>query len=157
MKQKITDEIKHFFQSQGFVIITTIGGDDLPHASCKGIVFLDAENDLVYLFDLYRGQTYVNLKRNPAVALTAVEEHKFRGWCLKGRAKIVSEEKIHRQFLKYWDEKVASRITQRILRNLREEKGHPKHPEALFPAPNYLVAVKIKKTVDLTPRHLRGG
>ncbi|MFA4842614.1 MAG: hypothetical protein WC658_02110 [Candidatus Omnitrophota bacterium] len=44
----------------------------------------------VYLFDLYHGQTYNNLKKNSGASITAVDEHRFKGYCLKGRAKLMA-------------------------------------------------------------------
>jgi glycosyltransferase involved in cell wall biosynthesis len=50
--------------------------------------------------------------------------------------------------LEAWDTRIASRLTQRLLKNIHEEKGHPKHPEALLPKPEYLIEIDIE---DDTP------
>jgi len=41
------------------------------------------------------------------------------------------------------------------LRNIREEKGHPRHPEVFLPKPVYMIAIEVQEIVDLTPHHLR--
>lgn len=107
------------------------------------------------MLDLYLKETYRNLKNNPSISITAVDEHKFKGFSLKGKAKILNREDLSPQLLKAWEEKINSRITRRLIKNMKEEKGHPKHPEALMPEPAYLIEVEVKDIVDLTPHHLK--
>lgn len=150
----ITDDIIRFFQRQHFTIISTIDANGDPHSSCKGIVSMD-ENGQVYLLDLYHMGTFNNLKRNPRISITCVDEHKFKGYSLKGKAKIIQKNKLKPQIIKAWEDKISSRITQRVLRNIRGERGHSRHPEALLPEPKYLIAMKVEEIVDLTPHHLK--
>lgn len=145
---RLPKEVVDFFQGQGFVIVSTIDSQGFPHNSCKGIVDID-KNSRVYLIDLYRAKTYRNLKRNSRISITAVNEHRFKGYCLKGRAAFVPLEKLGNKIIKAWEERLTSRIAKRLIKNLREEKGHPHHPEALFPKPEYLIAVEIKEIINL--------
>ena len=147
-------EIIQFFQAQGFIIVSTIDKSGRPHSSCKGIVKIE-ENGRIYLLDLYRSKTYGNLKRNANLSITAIDEHRFKGWCLKGKAKIIKTASLETEIIKAWEEKITSRITQRLLKNLRAEKVHPKHPEALLPEPKYLITMQVEEIVDLTPSHLK--
>ncbi len=150
----ISDDVKRFILAQHFAIVSTVGSDGIPHSSCKGIVKINTDGT-IYLLDLYMGQTYENLTINPSINLTAVDEHKFRGYCLKGTAEVVSSDKWKPDVLKAWEQRMASRITHRILRNIRGERGHPKHPEAQLPRPKYLIAITVKEVIDLTPPQLR--
>lgn len=119
----LTDDIVRFFQKQHFIIVSTIGKNRIPHSSCKGIVKID-KSGRIYLLDLYKWRTYDNLKQNPHISVTAVDEHKFKGWCLKGRAKIIPRERLRSDVIKAWEHRLATRITHRLLKNIREEKGH---------------------------------
>ncbi len=150
----ISEDVKRFLLAQHFTIVSTIGSDGIPHSSCKGIVKINPDGT-IYLLDLYMGQTYENLTINPSISLSAVDEHKFRGYCLKGTAEIVSSDKLKPDIIKAWEQKITSRITQRILKNIRGETGHPKHPEAQLPRPKYLIAMTVKEVIDLTPPPLR--
>ena len=152
--KRLSNEIVQFFQNQGYVIVSTLDINGIPHNSCKGIVEIK-QDGRVYLLDLYKSATFNNLKRNPRISITAVDEHKFRGYCLKGRAKIIPVEKLKPEILRSWEDKISSRITRRLLKNIREEKGHPRHPEALMPKPKYMVVMTVKEVVDLTPHHLK--
>jgi len=151
---KLTPEVVHFFQEQGFVIVSTIDHQGRPHSACKGIIRID-KSGKVYLLDVYTRSTLNNLKTNPNISITAVDEHQFAGYCLKGKAKVISGREIGPQIKMAWDEKIAIRITQRLLKNIKEEKGHPRHPEILLPMPAYLIIMQVEEVVDLTPQHLK--
>lgn len=151
---RLNGDILHFFLKQGFVIVTTIDRDGSLHNSCKGIVKI-SQNGQIYLLDLYRGKTYDNLKHNSRISITAVNEHKFKGYCLKGKAKIVAGDKLKPQIIQGWEERVTGRITQRLIRNIHEEKGHPRHPESLLPKPEYLIVMEVEGVIDLTPHNLK--
>jgi uncharacterized pyridoxamine 5'-phosphate oxidase family protein len=153
--KKLPDEIVRFFRDQGFVIVSTIDGHGLPHNSCKGIIKISSDGR-VYLLDVYLKGTYDNLKRNSAISITAVDEHKFKGYCLKGKASLVDRDRLKPRIRKEWESRIASRITQRLLRNIRDQKGHPRHPEALLPRPEYMVIMDVDEIVDLTPHNLKG-
>lgn len=152
--KKIPENILHFFQSQGYVIVSTVDKSGLVHGACKGIVKIERVGQ-IYLLDLYQGRTCANLKINPVISVIAVNEHKFSGYCLKGRAKIISAGQVTRELIREWEAKISGRIAYRILKNIREEKGHPRHPESRLPKPQYMIAMEVEEIVDLTPGHLK--
>jgi predicted pyridoxine 5'-phosphate oxidase superfamily flavin-nucleotide-binding protein len=151
--KSLPDDVIHFFKKQGFAIVSTLDKDATIHNACKGILKITSEGE-IYLIDLYQGKTYHNLIENPAISITAADEHTFTGFSLKGRAQIISREKIEPQILKVWDEMIVSRLTRRLLKNIRGEKGHPAHPEAFLPKPRYMIKMETEEIVDLTPKHL---
>lgn len=150
----LSDEIVKFLHNQHFIVVSTIGEDGLPHNSCKGLVDIESDGT-IYLLDLYKGKTHDNLDKNPAISICAVDEHKFKGYCLKGKAKLIREGQLKSDLVKAWERKLAARITHRLIKNLKGEPGHTNHPEAQFPDPKYLIAITVKEIVDLTPPPLR--
>lgn len=154
--KKLTQEIIKFFRDQSFVIVSTIDNDGAIHNSAKGIITLSPYGR-VYLLDVYSKKTRDNLARNPRISVTGIDEHKFKGYCLKGRASILEHAKFSPQVLKAWDEKITGRITRRLLRNISGEKGHLKHPEARLPKPAYMIVMVVEEVVDLAPAYLNGG
>jgi general stress protein 26 len=150
----LTDQIVNFFGNQGFVMVTTIDNHGLPHSSCKSIVEIKKDGR-IYLFDLYKARTYQNLKRNANINITAVDEHRFEGYCLKGKAKIVVGEALTLHTIKAWEEKIAARITKRLIRNIRDGKVATRHSEALLPRPQYLIMMRVEEILDLIPHNLR--
>ncbi|MGA2774872.1 MAG: pyridoxamine 5'-phosphate oxidase family protein [Candidatus Omnitrophota bacterium] len=151
---KLSEEIMHFFQNQGFVVIATIDKNGYPHISCKGIVDIK-NNGRVYLLDVYCARTYENLLHNHYVSISAINEHKFTGYCLKGKGRIMPPEELRPEIIKAWEDRITSRLTQRLLKNIRDEKGHSRHPEAMLPKPEYLLEVEVEEAVNLTPPPLK--
>lgn len=151
---KLTESVIQFFEEQGCVALSTIDKYGFPHSACKGIVKIEPDG-LIYILDLYRGRTFQNLKRHSHVCITAFDEHKFRGYCLKGKAKMMPDGKLQSQILKAWEDRVTSRLTRRLLKNIHEEKGHSGHPELLLPKPEYLIVMDVEEIVDLAPPRLK--
>lgn len=150
---KLEENIVHFFKRQSFTVVSTIDKKGRVHNSCKGIVEMD--NEEIYLLDLYKRRTFKNLKENPNISLTAVNEHKFKGYCLKGKAEIVKRENLEKEHLEAWDEKINSRVSKRLIKNIHGERGHDEHPEFSLPKPEYMIKMKVEEVVDLTPVHLK--
>jgi general stress protein 26 len=153
MKQ-IPAVIIDFLRTQGFVIVSSIDKIGFPHSSCKDIVKINPLGE-VYLIDVYKGVTGENIKRNPQVSISAVDEHKFAGYCLKGRARILPEDHISQEIIKSWEDNITSRLTKRLLRNLVQDRGQGHHPEASLPHPKHLIVLEVEEIVDLAPHYLR--
>jgi len=152
--KRLGDDVIQFFHNQGYVIVSTVDNNGFPHSSCKGIVRISPEGR-VYIIDLYKAKTYENLKRNSRISITAIDEHKFIGYCLKGKGKMILQEKLRSPVIKAWETKITGRLTRRLLKNIRDEKGHPRHPEILLPMPEYMIVMGVEEVVDLTPHHLK--
>lgn len=152
--KELTKEVLSFFTKQNFVIVSTIDKDGTPHASCKGIIKIE-QNGQIYLLDLYTGQTHKNLGRNSCISIAAVDEHRFIGYCLKGNAKVLYLDKVEPDIIKLWKDKIAGRVTHRIIKKMHGEKGHPAHPEILLPQPKYMIVMNVEEIIDLTPGHLK--
>jgi len=153
MKQ-IPAVVTEFLRIQGFVIVSSIDKNGFPHSSCKDIVKIDSSGK-IYLIDVYYGLTAENIKHNPRVSISAIDEHKFMGYCLKGIAKVMSDDEISQEFIKSWEDNITSRLTKRLLNNLAQEKVRGHHPEASLPRPKHLIAIAVEEIVDLAPHYLR--
>ena len=152
--QPFTPELLDLVSRQNFVIVSSIDQNGAIHNSCKGIVRAEPQG-LVYLSDLYLRRTFENLRRDPRISITFADEHKFYGFCLKGTARIIKKEDAEPAIIAEWERKLNARITQRLVRNLQGEKGIRAHPEARFPAPQYIIAVDVTEIVDLIPEHIK--
>ncbi|MBN1871010.1 MAG: pyridoxamine 5'-phosphate oxidase family protein [Candidatus Omnitrophica bacterium] len=151
----INQEIVNFFKRQRYTIVSTVDRkSNIPHNSCKGIVKID-KRGIIYLMDLYRWRTYANLSKNPNISVTAVDEHGFKGWCLKGKAKIMPRDKLGKDVIRAWEAKISSRITHRLVKNIKAERGHQRHPEAQLPRPEYMIVMTVEEIVNLIPHHVR--
>lgn len=152
--KKIPTEIIEFLRTQGFVVISSIDKSGYPHTSCKAIIKLEPSGE-IFLMDVYHGTTCENIKHNPQISISAVDEHKFAGYCLKGKGKILPDNDMSQEILKIWEDNVTSRLAKRLLKNLSGDKGHGYHPEASLPHPKHIIAIEVEEIVDLAPYHLR--
>jgi len=143
-----------FLRTQGFVTVSSIDKNGFPHSSCKAIVKIDPAGE-IYLIDVYHGLTSKNIANNPHVSISAVDEHKFTGYCLKGKARMIQDEVISQEIIKTWEDNITSRLAKRLLRNLVQDQGQGHHPEASLPHPKYLIALEVEEIVDLAPHHLK--
>ena len=149
----INEDIANCIHKQGFVVVSTLDENGSIHSSAKGVVGL--EEDRVYLIDLYKARTFLNLERNPIITITAIDEHNFSGYALKGKAKIIEREKIKDHLIQEWEERVINRVSKRLIKNIKQDKGSQLHPESRFPTPQYLIEVKVQEIIDLAPAHLK--
>jgi uncharacterized pyridoxamine 5'-phosphate oxidase family protein len=153
---RLNDDVMDFFKTPSFVIVTTIDPDGTPHDSCKDVVRLSRDGR-IYLLDLYMRNTFRNLKSNPNMCVAGVDEHHFAGYCLKGIGRIIKIDELRVQVIKAWQKKVDSRIVTRILRNMKDERGHPAQPESLLPRPEYMIVMDVSDIIDLTPAHIKAA
>lgn len=150
----LSDDIVNFLERQGFTIVSTLDAEGKIHCAAKGIVGIEKKGK-VFLIDLYKAKTFKNLKTNPTISITSVDEHLFVGYTLKGRAKIVDRDKIKSHIIKAWEERVIKRISKRVIKSIKDYRKSGHHPEAKFPHPEYLIEVDVEDIVDLTPSHLK--
>ena len=143
-----------FLSAQGFVLVSSIDQNGFPHSSCKAIVKIDPAGE-IYLIDVYQGVTSDNIGRNQHVSISAVDEHKFIGYCLKGKARKIQDDSIGQEIIKTWEDNITSRLAKRLLKNLTQGQGQGHHPEASLPRPKHIIALQIEQIVDLAPYHLR--
>jgi len=152
--KKIAAEVIDFLRAQGFVVVSSIDKNGFPHSSCKAIIRIDQAGK-IFLMDVYHGTTCENIKHNPQISISAVDEHKFMGYCLKGRGEIMSDNNLNQEIIKSWEDNITSRLAKRLLRNLSEDKGRGHHPEASLPHPKHIIAIEVEEIVDLAPHFLR--
>ncbi len=152
--QKLNSTITRFLERQGFVIVSTLDTDGMIHCSAKGIVGIEKKGK-IYIIDLYKAHTFSNLKNNPVISLTAINERKFQGYTLKGKAEMIERENIGDRLIKKWEERVIKRISKRVIQSIKKYKSSNSHPESYFPPPKYLISVTVERIVDLAPKHLK--
>ncbi|RKY43682.1 MAG: hypothetical protein DRP80_04550 [Candidatus Omnitrophota bacterium] len=146
--------VANFLKRQSFVIVSTLDEKGRIHSSAKGIVSIDEKGN-IYIIDLYKKKTFKNLQNNRTISITAVDEKRFLGFSVKGKAKIVEKKDIPEIVIKEWDKKVVERISKRLIRHVQDQKENLLHPEAKFPLPEYLIVVEPQELVDLSPQELR--
>ena len=148
---RLPEEVVSFFRKQSYVIFSTVDGNGRPHSVAKGVVDIE-EKGAVILLDLYRGLTRANLIENANASITAIDEREFAGYTLKGRAVIIELDGLTDAVREKWRMLLKTRISRRIIRNVRSEIAGTTHHEAHLPEPEYVIAFKCSEVVDLSHR-----
>ena len=149
---KISSSVKNLLNKQHFVIVSSLNENGTIHTAAKGVVEVDP-NGKIFILDVYKARTYKNIKNNPHVTLTSIDEKNYRGYSIRGKAGVIKEDNLPKDKLKTWHEKVSKRIAKRIIRHVRgESSGHEGIPEADFPLPQYIIEVSVEAVIDLDPR-----
>ncbi|MBL7157445.1 MAG: pyridoxamine 5'-phosphate oxidase family protein [Candidatus Omnitrophica bacterium] len=152
---KIPYGVKYLLDKHHFAVVSSHDNSGVIHTSAKGIIRVDPKGK-IFILDIYKNCTYRNLKQNPHITLTVIDEHKYKGYSIEGKARIVKEGKIPKKTLDVWHEKLAKRIAKRVIRHVKEEESSDKGiPEARFPFPKYLIEMSVNTIVDLAPHKLR--
>lgn len=106
--------------------MATVDEKGMPNLVPKGdIAILD--DNIVSFADLYSHQTKRNLMKNPNIAITVVNPAAYRGYQLKGKAKIVERGKEYD-----------------LLAKQASGGGQFGNPDA-----KYAVKVKVNKVIDI--------
>jgi len=149
--KEIPQGARQILEKQHFLIVSSVDKDGSIDTSAKGILEANPKGRIL-LLDLYKGRTYNNVKRNPNVTLTMVDENRFRGFSVKGKARIVKEGTLPKNKLELWHDKVSKRIARRLIKQVKDDlPGGEKIPEASFPMPKYIIEVKVDSIIDLAP------
>jgi predicted pyridoxine 5'-phosphate oxidase superfamily flavin-nucleotide-binding protein len=84
---KIPEEVQEFIKNK-MAWVATASPDGTPNTTPKGTVQVIDDEHLVFA-DLFSLKTRDNLQRNPKVAVTVVDEKKFKGYQFKGSVQLV--------------------------------------------------------------------
>ena len=150
----LSDDIISLLKKQGFVIVSTLDKDGKIHCSAKGVVGVEPEGK-VFVVDLYVHRTFNNLKRDPRVSITAINERSFRGYTLQGIGKIVPRAAIEEHLMRAWEDKVISRISTRLITSVQAKAKSKGQFEAELPHPKYLIEIDVEDIIDLSPPSMR--
>lgn len=147
----IPETVKNLLEKQHFIIAATLDKDGIIHTSAKAVIEVD-DSGKIFILDLYKGKTYDNIKNNSNITVTVIDEHKFKGYSIKGKAKIFDKKTLSKETLIIWNDKISKRIARRVIKHVKgEESGHSGVPEARFPVPKYLIELTADNIVDLAP------
>lgn len=122
---RFSDEVKDFLKKY-LAFVATADEKGVPNVVPKGdIAILD--DQYVVFADLYSHQTKKNLAKNPYIAISVVNPAGYKGYQIKGRAKIIERGERY--------DKLSSRLP---------EGGQLNHPQA-----KYAVMARVSKIIDI--------
>lgn len=144
------DLLRNFlpFLSQGkFANVATCNEERMPNVAPKLIA--KVENNLIYLVDYVMGSTYTNLKTNPRVSLSFVDEKTLTGYQLNGAVAVLASgaefDKLSEEF-----QQIKTNFTvERILFNVRTG-GKASHQDIVLPEKFIILKVKVFEIVEIS-------
>jgi hypothetical protein len=92
---KIPQDIQDFIKGK-MAWVATASADGIPNSTPKGSARVIDDQHLVFA-DLFSLKTRANLKVNPKVAVTVVDEKSHKGYQLKGIAELVTSGPLYDQ------------------------------------------------------------
>jgi len=92
---KIPGEVQEFVKNK-MAWVATASPDGTPNVTPKGSVRVLDDEHLIFA-DLFSLKTGDNLQKNPKVAVTVIDEKKYKGYQLKGAAQLVDSGPVFNQ------------------------------------------------------------
>lgn len=154
-EMEIDPAVIDFFENQNYVIVATFDPAGVIHCSAKGLAGFDKEGRLLVV-DLYLQNTYKNLRKDPRVSITAIDEKGFTGYTLQGKAQIIPKGEIPAEFGDLWESRIIRRMSQRVVQGVQAQASSAAHHEAGLPQhPQYIMVIEVETIIDLSPPALR--
>jgi predicted pyridoxine 5'-phosphate oxidase superfamily flavin-nucleotide-binding protein len=136
------------FLSKGkFVNVATCNNERMPNVSPKLVAKLD--KNMLYLVDYVMGSTYVNIKENPRVSLSFVDERTLTGYQLNGTATVMESGLEYVALVEEFHRIQTDFTVERILSNVR---SGGKSDAAAVPMPDRFAVLKVRiiEIVEIT-------
>ena len=121
---KIADKIAELLEKREFVSIATADRSGQPNSAPK--FFLRAKGAHLYLIDHVMGQTVLNIRQNPLVSVSFMDQDALEGYRMNGTATVIESGKIYNAMLKEWNERIIKLSAERVIEAVRtgKKRGH---------------------------------
>lgn len=147
-RKLFTKEILDFLRSQVFLFIGTSDKRGRPHTSAKPL--LKIEDNYIYLVDFVIGRTYKNIKRNPKISLSAIDEDKVIGYQLYGIAQVIDKGDEFHRLSREMSSKQVKLATERVIQGVRKST-RSLVDELISLETVSILKIKIKEVSRITP------
>ncbi len=128
-----------FLAKGKFVNVATCSNERMPNVAPKLIAKTD--KNVIYLIDYVIGKTYSNLKDNPRVSLSFIDDRTLTGYQMNGSVDILESGEEFEKFIEEFQKIKTDFTVERILLNVRTgEKAAPLD----FSMPDKFAILKVK-------------
>lgn len=147
-KHDLLKSLLYFLTGGKFVNVATCNLERMPNVAPKLIAKVDDDN--LYIVDYVLGTTYVNIKENPRVSVSFVDDKTFTGYQLNGTATVIEKgpefERLAEEF-----QKIKTDFTvERILYNVRTGEKASASPEFSLPEKFAILRIKVIEIVEIS-------
>lgn len=116
------NKIAKLLKSREFVSVATCDLEGRPNAAPKFILKL--ENNFIYLVDYIVGRTSRNLKINPRISISFMDNDTLMGYQLNGSVELISRGQEYDTLVKDLSQKELELSARRIIEGVTKGKSH---------------------------------
>ena len=87
---KIPHNIKEFIETQGIIVVGTIGGETISNISPR--IFFVVEEDSIYWLDFFKHKSYKNMQINSWVTVSVFNKEELNGFQFRGVVSFITDE-----------------------------------------------------------------
>lgn len=142
----LTKTIIELLKKREFISIATCDLNGRPNAASKFI--LKIEGGCIYLVDYIFGKSYENLKVNPRVSLSFVNNDSLKSYQINGSVELIENGTVYEESAAELVQKEVSLSTDRIIKGVSSGKHHENF-EVAIPEKFVIFKVKIEETVEM--------
>lgn len=144
----INKAIKALIESREFISAASCDLDARPNAAPKFL--LKVEASYIYLVDYVIGQTFRNLKVNPRVSLSFLDNNTLMGYQINGTVEIIDSGPEYDSALKDLERKEIDLSATRIIDGVM--KGRPHKAYEMAASEQFVILkVKVEEIVQIHP------
>jgi general stress protein 26 len=145
----LTPELIGLLDKREFISVATSDLNSRPNAAPKFILKVDKGH--IYLVDYIIGTTYENLRKNPRVSLSFMDQRTLRGYQLNGKAHIIDKGRSYSAMRKEMLDKEIRLTTKHIIEDVRGQSKHDTFEVTL--SERYVIfVITIDEVVEIGPR-----
>lgn len=145
MNKRIVEVLK----SREFVSVATSDIDAAPYAAPKFV--LKVENNFIYLVDYIVGRMYHNLRVNPRISISMMDNHCLIGYQLNGSVTILESGPEYELLVRDLTQKEMGLSVQRVIEGVTKGRAHEDFEVAL-PEKFVIFKVKVEEVVEIGSR-----
>ncbi len=149
MERKIiSKELNKVLRKKEFINVGSCDFKGRPNVAPKFLLKVDG--DYMYLVDYVMGRTWRNLKKNPRLSLSTLNQDTLMGYQLNGSVDMIKEGSSYEKLLTEYRDKQIDFSAVRVAEGVRRGREH-EHTEAAFPEKVVFFKVKIEEIVKIVP------
>ncbi len=142
----LTKTISDFLKNREFVSVATCDLDGQPSAAPK--LILKVEDNFIYLVDYTLTKSYENIKINPRISLSFVNNENLKGYQVNGSVELIDKGPVYEKTALEFSQKENNLLTDRVIKGVSTGKHHDNF-EVAIPGKFVIFKIKIKEVVEI--------
>jgi predicted pyridoxine 5'-phosphate oxidase superfamily flavin-nucleotide-binding protein len=147
-KHDLLKSLLHFLTGGKFINVGTCNLERMPNVAPKLVA--KVHGDTIFIVDHVMGTTCANLKENPRVSVSFVNEKAFTGYQLNGTATVMEKGEEFDKLAEEFQKIKTDFIVERIMFNVRTGEKASGSPELSLPEKFVVLRIKVIEIVEIS-------